>query len=187
MASLFMHLYVGHAIARQRGDITDIPQYYLGCFYPDCVNAFGFAPREVRYPAHLRAADIDEWVANCHIFFSKNIRTLNMDFLLGYMIHNITDAMYDRHFNHIDRAEWGAFNFAQSHEPWWTHEVLPELKNAQPISVNGVDLTYVTEYLKNAINPSPPALPPREANLAIMDKLTAYVQEHIKGLTSCTK
>jgi len=124
MASVLMHLYAGKYFKDKYGKIADLPRYYLGCVYPDSVNAFGFASWEVRFPAHLRSRDIDEWYENNRIFYHQNKGKMSEDFLLGYVIHNITDATYDRHFNHIDRDDWWRFEHEQSEEQWWLGEVL---------------------------------------------------------------
>ena len=121
---------------------------YLGCLYPDAVNAFGFATWEIRYSAHLRVKDIEEWYANNNVFYHQNTGKIDENFLLGYIIHNITDAAYDRHFAYIDRDDWKRFNQEQCNEEWWINEVLPALKIAVPISINDISETNATEWLR---------------------------------------
>ena len=149
MASHIMHLYVGKYFKEKYKKITNLPQFYLGCIYPDSVNAFGFAPMEIRYPAHLRTRDIDEWYENNNIFYHQNTGLINEDLLLGFIIHNITDAAYDKHFSSIDREDWKRFNQEQSKKEWWNDEVLPSLKAAHPVSINGISETHVKEWVKN--------------------------------------
>ena len=148
MASGLMHLYTGKYFKDKYGKITDLPQYYLGCVYPDSVNAFGFTSWEIRYPAHLRSKDIDEWYENNNNFYRQNKGKISEDFLVGYIIHNITDAAYDKHFASINRDDWGRFEQEQAKEQWWLGEVLPALKAAVPISINNVSEANGKEWLR---------------------------------------
>lgn len=179
MATVLMHLYVGKYIKNKYKKITDLPQYYLGCLYPDSVNAFGFAPWEIRYPAHLRSKDLDEWYENNNIFYRQNKGKINEDFLLGYIIHNITDAAYDRHFNYINRDDWKCFNQEQCKEEWWISEVLPALKMAVPVSINDISKTNVKEWLRKLTDSNywfnSPEDKPKEITINMMNELSDIV------------
>lgn len=148
MATILMHLYVGKYIKDKYKKIVDLPQYYLGCIYPDSVKAFGSISQEIRYSSHLRSKDIDEWYENNAIFYQQNRSKVNKDFLIGYIIHNITDAAYDKHFNYINRADQKRFNHEQCKEEWWIREVLPILKISIPVRFNNIIETHAKEWLR---------------------------------------
>jgi hypothetical protein len=178
MASTLMHLYVGNYIKSKHGKITDLPKFYMGCVYPDSVNAFGFAPKEVRYPAHLRSRDIDEWIGNNKAFYKENKGKIDENLLWGFIVHNVTDAAYDRHFSGIDRNDWTLFNNQQSAKAWWTDEVLPALKSAVPVGMNGVLETHVREWLRNMTEGgwfTHSVEEPAEVTTEMMDKLSEIV------------
>lgn len=185
MATVLMHLYVGKYIKDKYKKITDLSQYYLGCLYPDCVNAFGSASCEIRHTAHLRSKNIDEWYENNNMFYRQNTGKINADFLLGYIIHNITDAAYDKHFKYINREDWKRFNQEQCKKEWWIKEVLPALKLAVPISVNDISITYVEEYLRKLTDSNywfnSPEDKPREITLNMMNDLSNIVFKIVYG------
>jgi hypothetical protein len=184
MASGLMHLYAGKYFKDKYGGIADLPQYYLGCVYPDSVNAFNFASWEVRYPAHLRSKDIEEWYENNNIFYRKNRGKISEDFLLGYIIHNITDAAYDKHYANINRDEWGRFENEQSKEQWWLGEVLPALKAAVPISINNVNEKDVKEWIRKITTESRVTShedKPKEVTTDMMDELSNIVYKIVYG------
>ena len=72
---------------------------YLGSISPDCVNINGQAPKEVRWPAHLRCEDLDEWLANARRFYIDNKSTADESFLKGYILHILSDIVWDKDFN----------------------------------------------------------------------------------------
>ena len=179
MATILMHLYVGKYIKDKYKKIVDLPHYYLGCLYPDSVKAFGSVSREIRYSSHLRSKDIDEWYENNNIFYRQNTGKINEDFLLGYIIHNITDAAYDRHFNYINRDDWKRFNQEQCKKEWWIREVLPALKLAVPVSVNDISEIHVETWLRKLTDSNywfnSPEDKPREITINMMNELSDIV------------
>ena len=187
MASTMMHLYVGKRFKDKHGKIKDTEQFYLGCVYPDCVNAFGFASAEVRWPAHLRTKDINEWYENNRLFYRSNTGDINEDFLLGHVIHNITDAAYDEHFNKmIDRKDWQRFAQEQGTKDWWTEDVLPVLRNVllrtDILEINGVSEAYVKTHLEWILSEGRLESSDEEPiclTTNVMDKLSEIVHELI--------
>lgn len=167
MASILMHLYVGKKFAEKHKQIVDLPQFYLGCITPDSVNADGFASKDIRWAAHIRASDIKEWYDNNIEFYHRNIANVNNDLLLGYVIHNITDAAYDEFFNFTVWNElkkinkvpisssgigWDdcfRFDFDQRKEPWWMNEVSPALKESVPTEINGINRSYIEKFVNS--------------------------------------
>lgn len=179
MASFLMHLYVGKFFKDQYKKITDLPQFYLGCIYPDSVNAFGFTSAEVRWSAHLRAKDTNEWYDNNKVFYHENTGKIEENLLLGYVIHNITDAAYDEHYNKdIDRNDWYRFGQEQCKSEWWINEVIPALKMAAPIEVNGISETNVKKWLESVTDGSRFNFPedkPLQITISMMNELSDIV------------
>lgn len=179
MASALMHLYVGKFIKDRYEKITNLPQFYLGCIYPDSVNAYGFAPKEVRWPVHVRAKDTNEWYENNKIFYRHNKAKIEENLLWGYVIHNVTDAAFDEHYkNHIEGNDWRRFEQEQSTSAWWTDEVLPALKAADPVGVNGISEAYVKKWLERLTDGSLFHFPedkPLQLTIDMMNELSDIV------------
>lgn len=74
-------------------------EIYLGSISPDSVNVNGFAPKEKRWPAHLRDADLKVWLKNAREFYVNNKGKTDEAFLRGYIIHLVTDIVWDAYFN----------------------------------------------------------------------------------------
>jgi hypothetical protein len=167
MASFLMHLYVGKKFIEKHGNIPDLPQFYLGCVIPDSVNTDGFAAsKETRWAAHLRSGNLKEWYDNNIQFYRSNIGNSDHALLLGFVIHNITDAAYDEFFNAVikeelrkinkppilksglDKDDFYRFEYDQRKEPWWTNDVLPALKKAIPAKINGINENQADRYIQ---------------------------------------
>ena len=82
---------------KHKVDCTE--QLYLGRISPDSVNINGNAPKFIRWPAHLRAADLDEWISNAKVFYNENKGEVEESYLRGYIIHILTDIVWDRSFD----------------------------------------------------------------------------------------
>jgi hypothetical protein len=203
MASTLMHLYVGRKLAQKYGKINDLPQFYLGCILPDSVNVDGFAAKEVRWSAHLRARDIDEWYENNLKLYTNNTGRMDENLLLGYVVHNITDAAWDGNFHdrvwdELERLKrpcimdmgygWDdcfRFDRDQSKESWWTLEVLPELKRAVPVGFNVIDENIVKRYLKEVTDEYIGSIPEGGAvlvNVEMVEELAGIVWEVVGSL-----
>jgi hypothetical protein len=77
--------------------VADLPSFLLGSIAPDAVNVNGFAPREVRYKAHLRSRSYDEWKRNIAAFRTEHEAeyTSCPDFFKGVLLHLYTDIAWD--------------------------------------------------------------------------------------------
>ena len=164
-----MHLYVGKKIVERYPQIIDHPQFYLGCIISDSVNIDGLAEKAVRWAAHIRSNNINEWYDNNIDYYHSNLGNTNRDLLLGYVVHNITDAAFDEFFSKTVQdglskmgkkplstfsLRWDdcfRFDYDQSKECWWRREVLPNLKKAYPIEINGIKSEYVSILISNII------------------------------------
>lgn len=74
-------------------------EIYLGSISPDSVNVDGLAPKEKRWPAHLRDANLNVWLKNAQDFYNVNKGKTDEAFLRGYIIHLVTDIVWDMYFN----------------------------------------------------------------------------------------
>ena len=93
MASIMIHLQTAHRLLQPGGllfqRVRDPGQYYLGVTAPDSVNLDGFASKEIRWAAHLRAKTPKEWYQNIEEFYQKRRKKADPDFA----IYNGDDVM----------------------------------------------------------------------------------------------
>ena len=96
MPTIMIHEEVGYYLSKE----LNISSYdfYLGLLAPDSPNLEGFAPKEERWQAHLRRYDYKEWRQALKEFYQKEKTNYPKDFLLGYIIHVLTDIIYDEFF-----------------------------------------------------------------------------------------
>ncbi len=129
------------------------PAIYLGAISPDSVNINGHAPKAIRWPAHLRVADLDAWTENAREFYNNNKGKTDEDFLKGYILHIITDILWDKEFDmplfallkrsgveasQLKTERWNelyGYERLQTAEPWLTDDVLPKLRSCPPQTV----------------------------------------------------
>lgn len=96
MPSSMIHLNIAYSIGKKaRVKKDDMPSLILGSVSPDAVNTGVIqAPKEIRYPAHLRDRDLKIWESN--VFeYAKSCKVADKAFLLGFMIHILTDIKWD--------------------------------------------------------------------------------------------
>ena len=117
----------------------ELPQYYLGCIAPDAPNLDGFASKEVRWSAHLRRPEPEEWIRHALKWLMKEGKPSSLR--LGYAVHVVGDAVWDAHFEKklqkaVDaaalsreerfRCRWDEhyrFEQEQLQADWWLQEV----------------------------------------------------------------
>ena len=95
MPSSNIHLKVAYEL-NKRLNINSI-DFIVGNISPDAVNLNGFAPRELRWTAHLRDKDLNIWKNNAIEFYENNKKSINNNFLLGYVTHILTDIIHDEY------------------------------------------------------------------------------------------
>lgn len=94
MPSTLFHLRVGYEFA-EKYKKYDNPKFYLGVIAPDAVNLHGFAKKEIRWKTHNRDWNLEVWQNNI-IDLYNNLKNVNdNDFLLGYIVHILTDLVVD--------------------------------------------------------------------------------------------
>ena len=162
MPGSIMHLYCANEFLK-REKISSPELFLAGAIAPDAVNdAMKLAPREVRWAAHLRHADLDEWELSAIAFYHKNMLKYG-DFALGYFFHILTDIMWDRKYNdelknHFimqgdpdgnlpKRKELRDFGEHLSTLPWWGG-VREALIKVRPPEINGISPERQKEQLE---------------------------------------
>jgi len=95
MPSSNIHLKVANEL-NKRLNINSL-DFIVGNIAPDSVNINGFAPKEVRWAAHLRDKDYDVWIENIKQFYELYKDKINNEFLLGYVSHALTDVVHDKY------------------------------------------------------------------------------------------
>lgn len=103
MPSAIIHEKVGYLLGKKLN--INSYDYYLGLLAPDSPNLNGFAPKEERWPAHVRRKDLNEWREALLKFYLASKNNYPKDFLLGYYIHILTDIVFDDFFYKKIRKE----------------------------------------------------------------------------------
>lgn len=93
MPSLMIHLKVGYEIGKKIN--KNSYDYYLGLIAPDTPNLNGFAEKNKRWSAHIREDDLYKWRQSLKVFYQKNEKNYEKDFIIGYYIHILIDIIFD--------------------------------------------------------------------------------------------
>ena len=142
-------------------------EIYLGSISPDSVNVGGFAPKEKRWPAHLRDADLKIWLKNAREFYADNKGKTDEAFLRGYIIHLVTDIAWDMYFNdkiYKSLLSVGVSRENLKDERWnelygyeqlqvgtdWYNKVLEEFKSAKIIEIGTLNAEEI-EILRDTV------------------------------------
>ena len=104
MPTVLIHEEIAYNIAKKYKQL-DNKDFYLGALAPDTVNLNGFASKEERWNSHLRNENLDTWLENVKKFYNENKDKYNKYFLLGYVLHIITDIVHDKYFYQDIRTE----------------------------------------------------------------------------------
>ncbi len=141
MPGAVTHLKAAHVFLEITGIPLNQPLFFLGSVSPDSVNINGHAPKSVRWPAHLRDADLAVWECNAKKFYEENSGKVNESYLLGYIMHIITDIVWDR--------EYDGPLFAVMYKNGVPKD---ELKKSRWREIDGYELRQKnTDWLKNAL------------------------------------
>ena len=142
-------------------------ELYLGSISPDCVNLDGHAPKYLRWPAHLRSADLMEWFQNTKTFYNANKGRVDESLLRGYILHILTDIVWDRSFDrtlyslligigiqpeNLKSERWNEiYGYEQTElsSPWLLNKVLPALKKAIPTEIGTLDVSQMALWRDN--------------------------------------
>ena len=96
MPSAVVHLKAAYDL-KDILSVKDTGQFYVGAVSPDAVNIDGFAPQDIRYPAHIRSTDYAQWKHNVadYIIDKSDDYKNNTDFFKGFLLHILTDIFWD--------------------------------------------------------------------------------------------
>lgn len=137
---------------------------YLGSIVPDSVNIDGHAPKSLRWPAHLRDGNLDIWQKNAVEFYKARKFDTDADYLKGYILHILTDIVWDRSFdmslyallsnsgvpeNRLKECRWEeiyAYERTQFGEKWLKEDCLPKLGSAVAEDIGTLDKATVERW-----------------------------------------
>ena len=167
MPTSMFHLNVSNKIAKKYPKY-DNSNFYIGTIAPDAVNVNGFAEKSIRWSAHKRAKDLDEWKANIINFYKNEVDKNDKSYLLGYVIHVLTDIIADELyykeglFEDIVKnrtSEDLAFGFfkdqirayerSQLNSDWW-NDVKSKLEKSQAFEINEISKEMIEDW-KNKV------------------------------------
>ncbi len=205
MPSTMIHLVVANEISKKI-DVKDSRQFYLGAIAPDTVNLNGKASKEVRYSAHLRSVDVDEWIENIVAFTKENeqIKQAYPDFFKGFIIHLLTDIAWDKVAQPIlfeAMRENGVLEEKLNDEKWnellsfdrkavksdiWTKEISPLLANAHAPCGLTVDKDRLEEYKGFVLNSEFLASPDKLTGELITDDMIEDTASEVLKLYTCS-
>lgn len=144
MPTVLIHEEVAYNIAKKYQEL-DNKDFYLGALAPDSVNLNGFAPKEVRWTSHLRKENLDEWLEKVKEFYNENKNKYNKYFLLGYVLHIITDIVHDKYFYQNIRNEMTKDNINENDQ----HPLLRKYMEEYSYLVEN---NHIRNYIKELLN-----------------------------------
>lgn len=155
MPSSLFHLNVSKKIA-EKYPKYDTPNFYIGTIAPDAIHVNGFAEKSIRWSAHKRAKDLEEWKLNIIHFYEEEKNNFSQDYLLGYIVHVLTDIVVDQMFykegiyeniiksraNENEASKFfknqiQVYENSQLNEEWWK-DVKNKLNSAQAYEINNI-------------------------------------------------
>lgn len=149
------HLKAAYIFDRKHG-FSKPPEFYLGSIAPDCVNLHGHAEKSLRWTAHLRDSSLDVWENNTECFFNEFKGRVNEGLLEGYVLHILTDIVWDREFDlplymlllksgveeeSLKDERWKelfAYEKTQFSEPWFKDAVFKKLAEAKAFDIGAL-------------------------------------------------
>lgn len=166
------------------------PGLYLGSISPDSVNINGHAPKEKRWPAHLRDRDLETWTVNAREFYNFNKGKCDEAYLRGYILHILTDIIWDKSFDHplysmllrsgIPESELKAERWNETYgyeqleitKQWFTADVLPALSSAIPECIGTLNKKEVCSWQAQVVSLElKKGKPPKFVDESIMTQL----------------
>ncbi len=168
-------------------------EIYLGAVSPDSVNVDGLAPKEKRWPAHLRDSDLKVWLNNAREFYENNKSKTDKAFLKGYILHLVTDIVWDAYFNdaiyekllssgvkkeNLKEERWNElYGYEQTQVGTaWYNEALECVKSAKAIEIGTLKAREIEILRKTIIyNELNKGKPPEFINGELMNRFLSYV------------
>lgn len=153
------------------GSCLEPSAFYLGSVSPDSVNIEGHAEKAIRWPAHLRDRDLNVWLGNVKSFWKDNKASAeNISFLKGYLLHIITDIVWDMYFERelfmlfaaagippqqrkaTRWLELYGYEKLQTELPWFKEDVRPCLAGASSFAVGTLNRSQVAAWQKRIVD-----------------------------------
>ena len=146
------------------------PQLYLGSISPDSVNINGHAPKEKRWPAHLRNGNLEVWTANAREFYNSNKGKCDEAYLRGYILHILPDIIWDKSFDrplysmllrggisegNLKAERWEeiyGYEQTQLEKPWFTDKAVPLLSSAIPECIGTLNKSEIGIWQNRVIS-----------------------------------
>lgn len=168
MPSILFHELVGYKFAKKYKKY-DTNNFYLGAMVPDAVNAYGFASKEKRWAAHFREENLDKWQKNVTSFYKINYKRYENTYLMGYLVHVLTDIICDKIYGeqlYPDLLKKGFdYNSAYSYyekaivkfennninKEWWK-EVKENFQKAKKIPINHISEKMIKDWIDYTMN-----------------------------------
>ena len=168
MPSILFHEFIGYKIAKKY-PIYDTNNFYLGLMVPDSVNAYGFASKEDRWRTHVRDENLDIWEENIINFYKDNKGKYEQTYLMGYVVHVLTDIICDRiyqtelypkllekgfdYHSAYSFYEKGIEQFENSNinEKWWEDAKI-KFQNAEIFSICDMSEKMIFDEIQYTIN-----------------------------------
>ncbi len=168
MPSILFHELVGYQFAKKYKKYNT-NEFYLGLMAPDAVNAYGFASKEKRWTAHFRNQNLTKWQENIIKFYKENREKFEETYLLGYVIHVLTDIFCDEIYQKklypklIEQGynynsaysyyERGIEKFEDSNinETWWEYAKKAFVK-AEKIPINNITEQMLIDWVNYTID-----------------------------------
>lgn len=168
MPSILFHELVGYKFAKAHREF-DKNNFYLGVMVPDSVNAYGFASKEERWKAHKRDVSLDIWTENIVKYYKENSSKYERYYLMGYLIHVLTDIMCDKIYQEEIYPELlnkgynretaysyyedaiKKFENSNINEQWWNY-CKESFTSADKIPINNINEKMIDDWIKYTIN-----------------------------------
>lgn len=168
MPTILFHELIGYKFAKKNKEF-DTSNFYLGLIVPDAVNAYGFASKEKRWPAHLRDKNLYKWQNNIINFYKENKAKYEKCYLSGYLVHVLTDILCDKVYQEelypnlistgfdydsayafykdgIDKLENSKVN-----DDWWRY-IKETLKKGEIIEINNITTKMIEDWIQNVLD-----------------------------------
>ena len=163
MQSILFHELVGYQFA-QKNKKYDTNNFYLGLMVPDAVNAYGFASKEKRWKTHMRDENLEKWQDNLLNFYKMSYNKYENTYLMGYVIHVLTDIFcdkiyqqklypellkngYDYHsaYSYYEKAIV-KFENSNLHQKWW-NEAKEKFQKGEKIPINTISEKMIQDWM----------------------------------------
>ena len=170
MPGSIVHLKTAFELVEINGiDKSNLSNYLLGAIAPDSVNLNGHAPKDIRWRTHHRNKDIKVWYNMVVDFYNENKTRYDINFLKGYVVHLLTDILWDIQVNtlihNVFREEnvpienqkslrWQeitAYENTQINEDWFKTAV-EQIRRGKAVAIDGMETEVIEGWRDNFLS-----------------------------------